>query len=58
MRAACESALPFLLVDRDLTCFAFVHRYFIDEGKVCESGTHDELLQKGGVYFAYVQLQK
>jgi len=31
--------------------------YFIKEGRVCESGTHDELLQKKGDYYEYVQLQ-
>lgn len=32
-------------------------RYFIKEGTVCESGTHDELLQRRGEYYEYVQLQ-
>jgi ATP-binding cassette subfamily B (MDR/TAP) protein 1 len=31
--------------------------YFIKEGRVCESGTHDELLEKRGDYYEYVQLQ-
>jgi len=31
--------------------------YFIKDGTVCESGTHDELLQKRGEYYEYVQLQ-
>jgi len=31
--------------------------YFIKDGTVCESGTHDQLLQKKGDYFEYVQLQ-
>ena len=31
--------------------------YFIKEGKVSESGTHDELLLKGGDYYEFVQLQ-
>jgi len=31
--------------------------YFIKDGTVCESGTHDELLQKRGAYYEYVQLQ-
>ena len=33
------------------------HSYFIKEGKVSESGTHDELLLKGGDYYEFVQLQ-
>ncbi|KAL4258269.1 GTPase-activating protein [Pleurotus pulmonarius] len=31
--------------------------YFIKEGRVSESGTHDQLLGKRGDYFEYVQLQ-
>ncbi|KAF9533176.1 P-loop containing nucleoside triphosphate hydrolase protein [Crepidotus variabilis] len=31
--------------------------YFIKEGRVCESGTHDQLLTKRGDYYDYVQLQ-
>ncbi|KZP29744.1 P-loop containing nucleoside triphosphate hydrolase protein [Athelia psychrophila] len=31
--------------------------YFIKEGTVCESGTHDQLLQQRGAYYEYVQLQ-
>ncbi|KAF8919003.1 multidrug resistance protein 1 [Mucidula mucida] len=31
--------------------------YFIKEGRVSESGTHDQLLSKKGDYYEYVQLQ-
>ncbi|KAJ7259510.1 P-loop containing nucleoside triphosphate hydrolase protein [Mycena haematopus] len=31
--------------------------YFIKEGKVSESGTHDQLLSRRGDYYEYVQLQ-
>jgi len=31
--------------------------YFIKEGRVSESGTHDQLFAKRGDYFEYVQLQ-
>jgi ATP-binding cassette subfamily B (MDR/TAP) protein 1 len=31
--------------------------YFIKDGRVRESGTHDQLLQKRGDYYEYVQLQ-
>jgi ATP-binding cassette subfamily B (MDR/TAP) protein 1 len=31
--------------------------FFIKDGSVCESGTHDELLDKRGAYYEYVQLQ-
>jgi ATP-binding cassette subfamily B (MDR/TAP) protein 1 len=31
--------------------------YFIKEGRVSESGTHDQLLQKRGDYYEFVQLQ-
>ncbi|KAF8895324.1 P-loop containing nucleoside triphosphate hydrolase protein [Infundibulicybe gibba] len=31
--------------------------YFIKEGRVSESGTHDQLLNKRGDYFEFVQLQ-
>ena len=32
-------------------------RYFIKDGAVSESGTHDELLALKGGYYEYVQLQ-
>jgi ATP-binding cassette subfamily B (MDR/TAP) protein 1 len=32
-------------------------RYFIKEGRVSESGTHDQLLEQRGDYYEYVQLQ-
>ena len=31
--------------------------FFIKEGKVSESGTHDQLIAKRGDYYDYVQLQ-
>ena len=31
--------------------------YFIKDGRVSESGTHDELLALRGGYYEYVQLQ-
>ena len=31
--------------------------YFIQEGRVSESGTHDQLIAKRGDYYEYVQLQ-
>ncbi|KAI0252877.1 P-loop containing nucleoside triphosphate hydrolase protein [Lactifluus subvellereus] len=31
--------------------------YFIKDGVVSESGTHDELFARGGDYYEYVQLQ-
>jgi ATP-binding cassette subfamily B (MDR/TAP) protein 1 len=33
-------------------------RYFIQDGRVTESGTHDELTRMGGAYFEYTQLQR
>ena len=32
-------------------------RYFIKDGKVSESGTHDQLLAHRGDYYEHVQLQ-
>jgi hypothetical protein len=32
--------------------------YFIKEGRVFESGTHDELTAKRGAYYEYTQLQQ
>ena len=32
-------------------------RYFVKDGAVSESGTHDELLSLKGDYYDYVQLQ-
>ena len=34
-----------------------VYSYFIKEGTVSESGTHDELIARRGDYYEYVQLQ-
>ena len=34
-----------------------LHSYFIKEGKVSESGTHDQLLAKRGDYYEFVQFQ-
>jgi ATP-binding cassette subfamily B protein len=31
--------------------------YVLDEGRVCESGTHDELIQSDGVYAAMWKVQ-
>ena len=32
-------------------------RYFIKDGQISESGTHDELIALRGGYYEYVQLQ-
>ncbi|KAI0252875.1 P-loop containing nucleoside triphosphate hydrolase protein [Lactifluus subvellereus] len=52
---------------RGRTTIAIAHRlstiqnadciYFIKDGVVSESGTHDELFARGGDYYEYVQLQ-
>jgi ATP-binding cassette subfamily B (MDR/TAP) protein 1 len=34
-----------------------LYRYFIKDGTVSESGTHDELFARRGDYYEYVQLQ-
>ena len=34
-----------------------LYRYFIKEGTISESGTHDELIARRGDYYEYVQLQ-
>jgi hypothetical protein len=34
-----------------------LYSYFIKEGTVSESGTHDELIARRGDYYDYVQLQ-
>lgn len=34
-----------------------MHSYFIKDGVVAESGTHEELLALKGAYAEYVQLQ-
>ena len=52
--------------DKMSSLFLFLHwinvtntydRYFIKEGHVSESGTHDQLLALKGGYYEYVQLQ-
>ena len=48
------SDISFLKVDL-ITNFSL--SYFIKDGQVSESGTHDELLALRGGYFEYVQLQ-
>jgi ATP-binding cassette, subfamily B (MDR/TAP), member 1 len=45
-----------------LFCFLFqadhvLFRYFVKDGFISESGTHDELLALRGGYYEYVQLQ-
>lgn len=37
--------------------FFWFYSYFIKEGRVSESGTHNQLLTKRGDYYEYVQLQ-
>ena len=37
--------------------FISFYSYFIKDGRVSESGTHDELLALRGGYYEYVQLQ-
>jgi ATP-binding cassette subfamily B (MDR/TAP) protein 1 len=40
-----------------MNIFSLLFRYFIKEGRVSESGTHDELLARRGDYYEFVQLQ-
>ncbi len=52
---------------KDKTCFVIAHRLstiqsadhilVLDQGKVVEQGTHDELMQKGGFYYKLYQAQ-
>lgn len=35
----------------------FSNSYFVKDGSISESGTHDQLIAKRGDYYAYVQLQ-
>jgi ATP-binding cassette subfamily B (MDR/TAP) protein 1 len=35
----------------------FTSSYFIQDGAVLESGTHDQLIAHRGAYYEYVQLQ-
>lgn len=58
MQIACElfsSSTVLPLNDCDI--FSLLLRYFIKDGSVQESGSHDELVVKHGTYFEYVQLQ-
>src|ERR1700733_7809480 len=55
MPIGCELCNSLILYD--LNQQYMFRRYFIKDGTVCEFGTHDELLQKRGKYYKYVQLQ-
>lgn len=46
-----------LYVTRLLIISVAFHSYFFKEGRVSECGTHDQLIQKKGDYYEYVQLQ-
>ena len=60
-----QSALDDLMIGR--TSFVIAHRlstifgadkiFVIDKGKICESGTHKELLELGGVYSNLYNIQ-
>lgn len=51
------SFLPFNIEASLLIAAPLSISYFIKEGRVSESGTHDQLLTQRGDYFEYVQLQ-
>ena len=53
MLIACEPNLSF----GDFDSLNLRHSYFIKEGRISESGTHDQLLNKRGDYYEFVQLQ-
>jgi ATP-binding cassette subfamily B (MDR/TAP) protein 1 len=40
-----------------MNTFSLLYRHFLKEGRVSESGTHDELLALRGDYYEFVQLQ-
>lgn len=54
MRTACKWRTLVLAACQALTGH---RRYFIKDGRVSESGTHDQLLSMRGGYYEYVQLQ-
>jgi len=55
MRIGCGSLVYILFGSVLITLY--IHSYFIKEGTVSESGTHDELIARRGDYYQYVQLQ-
>jgi ABC-type bacteriocin/lantibiotic exporter with double-glycine peptidase domain len=57
MRTECKSCTVSKVLKHVLLTPHTLHSYFIKEGKVSESGTHDQLLAKRGDYYEFVQLQ-
>jgi hypothetical protein len=53
MLIACEYRCP----SSDSPTFLTQPRYFIKDGKVSESGTHEQLLALRGGYYEYTALQ-
>ena len=47
----------FVIAHRLSTIFAADKIFVIDKGKICESGTHKELLERGGLYSNLYNIQ-
>jgi ABC-type multidrug transport system fused ATPase/permease subunit len=57
LRIAREGRLIIVIAHRLSTIRSADRIYFLDEGRVVESGSHDELMRGGGTYARFVKLQ-